>query len=566
MAAARADAHRWISNCGADFFVFLAIVGAYLLPGLLGHDPWKQDETYIFGIIHHMLQSGDYVVPTMAGEPFMEKPPLFYWVAAFLAQLLSPWLPLHDGARLATGVFMAVTCGAIGWTARHWWGQGYGRVAVMALLSCFGLVWYAHLMLTDVPVLTGFAVATAGLALCRERALAGGVVLSVGVGIGFLGKGVIAPGVIGIVALLLPLLFREWRSRTYFQALAVSFVACLPWLLVWPIALYLRSQTLFMDWFWLNNVGRFLGFSVAELGAPHTPGYWYEALPTMTFPALPLACVTLWQKRREILTQPPIQYSLLMFGVFMGMLISAASARHSYILPALAPVALMAAPAAVALPKWCDRLFDWSGRVLFGVLALCIWGVWVVLYRNGSVPDSWSAITRVLPQHFNPPLDFNTLFVAPFLSVAAVILVLHYARKPGRGLMSWTLGLTLCWGLATSLWLEWVDYAKSYRSVYMSMAQALPEARKCIASEHLGESERGMLDYMLGVVTRRQETDPTYTECDVLLLGGRAGIRPDVDYSRWSLIWDGARPGDTNERLWLLVERRALGMAKGAER
>ncbi|CAH2788159.1 MAG: Putative transmembrane protein [uncultured Paraburkholderia sp.] len=42
-----------------------------------GHDPWKQDETYTFGIVKHMLDTGDLVVPTNAGQPFVEKPPVY---------------------------------------------------------------------------------------------------------------------------------------------------------------------------------------------------------------------------------------------------------------------------------------------------------------------------------------------------------------------------------------------------------------------------------------------------------------------------------------------------------
>ena len=76
----------------------LALV--YLLPGVVGHDPWKQDEAYTFGLVLHILETGDWIVPTLAGQPFMEKPPFFYASAAILASMLAPWLPLHDGARL----------------------------------------------------------------------------------------------------------------------------------------------------------------------------------------------------------------------------------------------------------------------------------------------------------------------------------------------------------------------------------------------------------------------------------------------------------------------------------
>jgi TonB family protein len=36
---------------------------------------------------NHILQTGDWVVPTLAGEPFMEKPPAFFVTAAAFASL-----------------------------------------------------------------------------------------------------------------------------------------------------------------------------------------------------------------------------------------------------------------------------------------------------------------------------------------------------------------------------------------------------------------------------------------------------------------------------------------------
>ena len=73
-----------------------ATAGVHLPPvhrvdaaGLLGRDPWKPDEAYSFGLVYHILQSGDWVIPTLAQEPFMEKPPLFYLTAALFAAPLA---------------------------------------------------------------------------------------------------------------------------------------------------------------------------------------------------------------------------------------------------------------------------------------------------------------------------------------------------------------------------------------------------------------------------------------------------------------------------------------------
>lgn len=147
----------------ALIFICLVVCASYLLSGIVGHQPWKQDETYIFGIIQHMVESADWVVPTMAGEAFMEKPPLYYWLASGLVILFGDFMRWHDAARLANPIFMSITCLALYRAAQLAWGNQAGRVSVLALLSCLGLLLHSHLMITDVPMLTGFAIALLGL-------------------------------------------------------------------------------------------------------------------------------------------------------------------------------------------------------------------------------------------------------------------------------------------------------------------------------------------------------------------------------------------------------------------
>ena len=555
-----ADLHRRLSAVVApgrdvrrvslSFPVVLIIAAAYLIPGLFGHDPWKQDEAYVFGITQHFLDSGDWVVPMVAGEPFMEKPPLYYWVAAACAWLLSRWIPLHDGARLATGIFMALTFSAVGSTVRRWWGSGYGRFAVLALLGCLGLIWYGHLMLTDVPVLTGFAISASGFALARSRALAGGLLIGIGIGVGFLAKGLLTPGVLGLTAALLPICFSNWRNRTYFHALAIALLAALPWLLIWPIALYLRSPSLFIDWFWLNNIGRFIGFSVPTLGAASSKGYWLHIIPWFTFPALPLALTTVWQRRTTISTSAPIQFSLVSSGLLMTLLVMSASARPSYALPLLVVLCVLAAPAAVALPARIDRFWDLASRALFGTIAASMWTLWLWMMVKAR-PPHWPPLIHYLPEDFLPTLDFDAIAIAPLLTLSAAVYVGHLSNIRGRGLISWTIGMTLAWGLVCTLFLPWLDYAKSYRSVFVSMQAVLPQTYGCMASSGLGESERAMLGYIVGINTQRREIVPT-ARCNLLLINGKTAWPPhEMDLKNWTLIWEGARPGDTREHFWL---------------
>src|SRR5262249_55589515 len=145
-----------------------------------------------------------------------------------------------------------------------------------------------------------------------------GLALGTGVGVGFMSKGLIAPGMLGCVAVALPALFPAWRTREYARSLAIAFLAALPLLTIWPYALYLRSPELFVQWFWINNIGRFFGF--AHLGATSQPWYYTLTLPWFAWPALPLALWSAWRLGPEALRQPQMQLPVIATIVMLATL------------------------------------------------------------------------------------------------------------------------------------------------------------------------------------------------------------------------------------------------------
>jgi hypothetical protein len=113
-----------------------------------------------------------------------------------------------------------------------------------------------------------------------------------------------------------------------------------------------------------------------------------------------------------------------------------------------------------------------------------------------------------------------------------------------------------------TLWIPWLDFAKSYRSVFASMP--VPAASNCIASRDLGEGERAMLRYVTGHLPVRREVFPN-SVCNTLLVQGYAASgEPNIDLQAWERVWHGARPGVTNERFWLYVAN--TGATTGANR
>ena len=59
--------------------VFAAVAA---FAGVHGHSLWSPDEPREAEMSREMLESGFSAMPTLGGEPFLEKPPLFFWLAA----------------------------------------------------------------------------------------------------------------------------------------------------------------------------------------------------------------------------------------------------------------------------------------------------------------------------------------------------------------------------------------------------------------------------------------------------------------------------------------------------
>src|SRR6185295_15588803 len=125
------------------------ICAAWIVPGLVGHDPWKPDEAYSFGLVLSYFEGRDWVVPILAQEPFLEKPPIYYLTAALTANAFHAVLPLHDAARLASGLYMALSLLFVGLTGRELFGKNTGWVATLLLVGSVGLVLPGHQLLTD---------------------------------------------------------------------------------------------------------------------------------------------------------------------------------------------------------------------------------------------------------------------------------------------------------------------------------------------------------------------------------------------------------------------------------
>ena len=538
----------------AASFLLVLLCVAWILATLVGHDPWKPDEAYTFGLVLDFLDRGDWVVPTLAGEPFLEKPPLFFITASAFAAAFGKVLALHDAARLATGFYVSVALAFLALTARELYGGRLGWTAVLTMLGSLGLIVRAHQLITDVALLAGMSIAMYGLACSRVRALRGGIALGVGAAVAFLSKGLLGPGMLGLAALALAC-FPPWRQRTYAKALLIAALVAAPPIATWTVALFLRSPDLFSTWLVTNNFGRFLGFT--DIG-PHQPRFFYVyTLAWYALPSLPLAAWGMWRRVRDgapVRDDPGTLLPVVVLATMLGVLGVASDARELYLMPALLPLALLGASAADRLPAAAAAAVARIARIAFGLLACALWLLWFALL-SGWPPGVAEALRAFQP-------DYVTRFAGPTFAVALGATAAWFVagvprvRDGHAALVQWTAGATLCIVIVGTLWLPYIDAGKSYRGMVLSLLRSLPDGG-CIASRHLGEPQRAMLYYYGHRTTLRDEAAVHDTPCSILLIQGWRSSGAPAGPEGWVPVWEGARPGDDKElyRLYVRPER-----------
>ena len=519
-----------------------ALCALYLLPGLIGHDPWKSDDAVHFGLVYGLAGGGDWLLPKLAGEAWFDNPPLYYWVSAALARVFGLVLPLHDAARLASGLFGALMLAFLVGAARHLDERAPARVTALVAIGCLGLLVHVHDMQPALAHLAAAAALYYGLALLPHSALRGGAVCGAALGFGFLAVGLPALLTLGPLLILLPLVSRHLRSAQAARGVLAALTIATPLVFAWPLALWLREPNLAGLW-WMREMDDLQ----ATANWPAALWAYLQLLGWFAWPALPLSLWTLWRERHR-LNEPRILIPLASFLVLLVVQTVFYEPRSLNALPLLPPLVLLAVPAAATLRRGAANAFDWFGMMTFSLVAGLIWLGWIAMVAG--VPAQIAHNFVKLEPGFVAQFSASAFIAALMLSLAWLWLILRSPRSPVRGTVHWAAGMALTWGLLMALWLPWIDYGKSYRAVAASLKAAVPADAGCIAGHDLGEAQRASFHYFAGITTIRDGTEAA-APCRLFLAQGTTRIEDLPPGAGWRKIWEDRRQGDRAERFRL---------------
>jgi 4-amino-4-deoxy-L-arabinose transferase-like glycosyltransferase len=547
----------------------LALCLLYILPGLLGRDPWKNEDAAGFGVMWTMAHGAfsDWLWPHIVGLPHPEEGPLAFWIGALFIKAFG-WL-LGDplAARMASGGFFLLGSLAV-WNSTYRLGgrsdaqplrlafggqpepTDYGRTladgALLIYLGCLGLLQHSHE--TSANALAVSLVACA--IYCAVRFFESlnsktAALLGATLGALTLTRGWVVPLAM-MVGLLALALYRDRKTawRLAAVSLPVALLVAGSWLMVSLVVQPFNGSPAqaWMDW----NLER---INLPTWGALQ---YLFKDSVWFAWPAWPFAAWAVYAWRRQ---GWPLHIALptTFFLIAAVLALLDPQSGQGLLLPLLPPLAILAAFGLPTMKRGAINAVDWFSVMTLTFLAGVMW-LYYIAKQSGWPPAMARGVFRLVPG-FKPEIHWLAVAIAIAVTAGWIFLV-HWriSRRPSvlwRAVVLSSGGVILIWVLLMTLFLDSVNYSKSYAVVAGQIAHTLPPGAQCVDS-NVGPAQRASFAYFGHVPFAEFDG----VRCDFLLLQDNhpksdSAFAIDHAGSRWMLVWEGRRLSDRDERFRL---------------
>lgn len=526
-------------------WLLLLLVFIWLWPGVFSHDLWKPGEPNMMQAIDEAA-NGSMWLPTVFGQAYFDVSPLYVQTAAWFKRVLTPWATdAYSAARFASVLFASLGLLGSGMAGYRFWGRHHGRSVVLILIGSAGLLPVAHFLNAQSATFAGAGLLMWGYAIAQRQVVFAALLAALGVmflsqSLGFL------VAALALCAGCLQWLSPLWRTRRYAIFLLTQAAMALPLLSIYPLALYLTQPAAFVTYvhhYWWGGFGG-LGHFNAALNAP----YYATQILWFAFPALPLAA---WTAYRSRLTQSQAGvFALVWLGVF-GLMLAFEPNRNQDLLVLMLPaLALLGAAQLDNLRRGAVAFLNWFGAMTFGLAAMFLWLGFFAM--NYGFPQKLAQRAAYFSPYYTPDIDAMPIITALLFTPMWIIALRRRNVRGRQAVTNWAAGMTLVWALLMTLFLPWIDAAKSYRPLITQMQAAAPQmlaevragsACVYIAPQH--RDARHAWQQYANLPYRSDDAGCRYVWAQYAPKTSRAP-------NDGAIVWQGHRPRNKNEQLILL--------------
>ncbi len=376
---------------------FVALKDAALILGLqallltfrLGQIPLLgPDEPRYSRVAVEMARANEFVTPTLAGEPWLEKPPLFYWLAGLLFRVFGEnEFAARGPAVLATLLLTAFT----GLMGARLFGASCGKFAMLIVATTPLAFAYGRAASMDM-LLAALVTGASGLFLLSIRGIAGQAATPAAWVL--MGLAVLAKGPIGALIPLGVAIATALGLRRFEVARLVTPLSVVLFVVVsgpWFVAVYLDQGFHFIEVFILNhNLQRFTST------VHNHPGPFYYYIPVLLLGVFPwtglvapaVGAVSRMERASGVSIAAWLAVPLLLFSL-------AGSKLPGYILPCLPPFAIGLAFAARDL-RSPERALLRRVAGLIGLIVSAVLLAFTLRAMREGAPWARSALTPAI--------------------------------------------------------------------------------------------------------------------------------------------------------------------------
>ncbi len=254
----------------ANFFCILSLIlfsYLFLILNLGNYRLIDVDETRYINIARAMFAGGDFITPYLNFEPFLEKPPLFFWFTVLLYKLTNSTGEFVS--RLPEAIFCIIAVFSTYFFGKKALGSKiYGLVSAFILLSSLWVVLFSHLAIMDIGFMslctvTIYCAIITLFNIKEENKKYFWYLAYLFMGLSVLQKGLIGIIIPVMVTVLTFLAFRKGKELIKPVNIIPGIIIFLLIALPWHIMAYTAHGNIFFeDYFIKHHFARFLNSSM----------------------------------------------------------------------------------------------------------------------------------------------------------------------------------------------------------------------------------------------------------------------------------------------------------------